>query len=73
MKLSIYSHSLLLAASLATCTAWASSVPDMPRNIRTDSACIDKTTAETAGSCPRQVLTSNSQAVKGYSPVYHQD
>lgn len=46
---------------------------DMPRNPRADSACIGKTTATTAGGCPRQVLSpEKNQAIEGYSPVYHE-
>ncbi|QWA12672.1 hypothetical protein GTU79_08150 [Sodalis ligni] len=65
---------LLAISSAAAYGAPAYRLPDMPRNPRTDSACISKTTADTAGSCPRQVFVpGKSQAMEGYSPVYHKD
>ncbi|WP_213992001.1 hypothetical protein [Sodalis sp. dw_96] len=73
MKLRLFA-TLLLISSAAAYAAPAYRLPDMPRDQRTDSACISKTTADTAGNCPRQVLVpGKSQAMEGYSPIYHKD
>ncbi|NDL62853.1 hypothetical protein [Acerihabitans arboris] len=70
---------MIIASSLLILSAAAYALPgyrtgDMPRNPRADSACISKTTASTAGNCPRQVFSpEKNQAIEGYSPVYHKD
>jgi len=69
-----YLATLLLISSAAAYAIPVYRLPDMPRNSRTDSACISKTTADTAASCPRQVLIpGKSQAMEGYSPIYHKN
>ncbi|WP_410015959.1 hypothetical protein [Sodalis sp. C49] len=66
--------SLLVMLSAAAYALPAYRLPDMPRNPRADSACINKTTASTAGNCPRQVFSpEKNQAIEGYSPVYHKN
>lgn len=70
MKLSFLTTLLLIAS--AASASQVSRLPDMPRNPRTDSACISKTTADTAGNCPLQAFEpGKNQAMEGYSPVYH--
>lgn len=73
MKHSIFTA--LLFAIGATAHAQPSyRMADMPRDPRADSACISKTTASTAGNCPRQVFSpEKNQAIEGYSPVYHKE
>ncbi|MFT4466013.1 MAG: hypothetical protein ACMX3H_17165 [Sodalis sp. (in: enterobacteria)] len=72
MKFSFKAFIIFSAVALSQ-GAVAYRLTDMPRDPRSDSACMAQTTADTAGRCPAQRFSAeNNQAIKGYSPEYHQ-